>query len=276
MPATIKFSAGDPLFSSNCADLIKYSDNTYLIELKAKSSGLYGFFEPVSQIKFKQANIIHTVTLFFDGIYYIELENENSILKKKLPDGLKDVTLAAETVNTNSLAAIYAKADGKKYCLLIGYNYDYKILGEYYADNVKTEDKKLVITRSFNDMCRHNEELFLDYDGTSLKTADRKIKIIKPPVKKDKLIPYYFLEALMSEFYDEALKMLEPNHYKDITSVQLKNFFDNFYDITQNHYEEKYAEYVALKQKVSDSYYELKYYNFVVKDGLIENIMSVE
>lgn len=276
MPATVKFCGFESEFSSNCADLTKYSENTFLLQFYSNSSAIHGFFEPVEQIVYKQKNVLHTVTLYRDGFYYIELENENSIYKKKIKDGIKEIKIVAETINGNPLAAVYGKSEDKKYCLYIGFDDDYKILGEYFADSSKIEDKKLVVNQTYNDMCRHTEELFIDFDGKTFSVSQKKNSALKPVSKKDKLIPYYFLEAIASDNLDEAITFLDNKFYQDVTPVQLKNFFESFCEITQNYYDKKYAGYVALKHKTAPSYYELKYYKFVVKDCLIENIITID
>lgn len=247
-----------------------------MLELFPKFYSCGTVFEPVKQIKYKQGNIMHTATLFFDNLYYIELENEDSIIKRRIDGNITDVTLFAENINGSSFAAVYGKCRDKKYNLFIGYDEDYKILGEYYLNSSKIEKNKLILNKTYNDMCRHSEEIYIDYDGKNFKETEKKKSVLKPIRQNNKLLPYYFTEAVLSKNYGEAIIMLDKNSYKDITDIQLENFFGDFSDILQNIYDEKYAGYIAIKKHIAKSFYELKYYDFKIKEGLIDNILGVE
>lgn len=273
MPVTLHLNLNDT-FNSSDSILTKYSENVYSLKINAKKGCVNGFFEPISQIKFKQNNIMHTATLYYDGIYYIELENENSIYKKKIIDA-ENVILKAENINDNSFLAVYGNVKNKKYCLFFGYDEDYKILGEYYADNVVI-DKDITLTLELNDMCQNTQEIKLEYDGNVLTQKEKKVTAKKSVKNIDKLIPFYFLEAIKAENFDMAKSLLHKENYKDVEAVQFINFFGDFDIVLQNSYEKKYVKYVAIRKKISDCYYELKYYDFVICDGIIENIIELQ
>lgn len=125
-------------------------------------------------------------------------------------------------------------------------------------------------------MRRSTEEITLSFDGKYFTQKDKKVTASLPVKKIPLLIPYYFLEAVQYENYNDAIELLDKNNYDKIEPIQLKNFFGSFTDVLQNPYHRELAPFAAIKQKVSDSLYQLKYYNFEIKDGKIENITELK
>ncbi len=271
LPIAVKFSP-DEDFGCQDAVITKYSENVFCLKLMPKKYSLDGFFKPVSQIRYRQG-VTHTATLYYNGIYYIELENENSIYKRKIEEETENVTIKAESAGGGNFAAVYGQAGGKKYCLFFGCGEDYNET-LYYADSCII-DKDITLKISCNDMCKNTKEIILSFDGKTFSEKSKKVTASLPVKNIDRLIPYYFLEAVLAENYELAISLLDNNSYGNTQAMQLKNFFGDYCEVLQNRYESAFAKYPAVKHKINDRLYRLKYYDFVVKDGLIENILEI-
>lgn len=275
MPAVIRFCPQDAVFDSPLARVTKYSENVYMLEFINKKAAVEGFFQPVSQIQFKQKGIEHIITLYYDGFYYAQFENEHTVINKKINCEAENLSLSVINLKDNNIAAIKGGANGKIYCQLVACGEDYSFK-EFYADSIEVKDGFIVIQNNLEDMAKHSRMTKLDYDGANFIIAEEKTEALLPLCKNEMLIPYYFLEAVLAEDYQQAVKLLNENNYKDITHGQLKSFFGEFTDVAQNSYESRFAKYPAVIRRRTDSFYTLSYYDFSVKDGLIENIVSVD
>jgi hypothetical protein len=275
-PATLKFCPLNASFDSPQAKLTKFSENAYLLEFILKKVPAEGFFSPVSQLCYKQKGLSHTLTLFFDGFYYAQFENDSILTNKKIYDFAENVTLSTVNLNGETIASVKGRANGKKYCLLAAFNGEDYVFEEIFADIIEENEGRLSISDSLGDMACRLCRRGIEYDGTKFITTEKKFTPQKPFGGAEKLLPYYFLEAVLYKDFPEAIKYLSETNYKDVTAQQLKNFFGDFTEVTQNRYEGSLAKYPAVIRRQTDSFFVASYYDFVIKDGLIENIISVD
>jgi hypothetical protein len=270
----VNFCPGDEGRDCYPLEVTELCEDVYFLEFHSRYHCLSGFFEPKSQVSFRQGSLYHTATLLYDGIYYIEVESNEYLFKRKIDAELENARIAVENIGGNSLLALYGDLKGKKYCLFIGYDEDYKVLLEERADQVAIEGGFLSLVKEHVNMLRHREEAKYRFDGKKLTLAERKIAPQKKLVKKDRLLPWYFLECVMAGDFDTAISLLAKENYEGIEAVQLENFFGEFDDVLQNIYDERYAPYVGVREKVSPCYAKVAYYRFDIKEGFIENILS--
>lgn len=275
LPAAVTFRPDAEPPDCSPLEVTKYSDDVFALEFQPRFHGLNGFFEPVSQISYKQGGLYHTATLLHDGIYYIELENSECLFKKMIGAELENVRLSAENMGENALFALHGELRGKKRCLFIGYDDDYKVLIDDFIDGAAIENGHLVIKKDHVNMLRHSEEAKYSFDGKKLSLAEKKISPQKNLLKKEKLLPWYFLECVAAGDFETAISLLSKENYDVIEAAQLKNFFGEFDLILQNVYDERYAHCVGVRERVSPCFNKVSYYDFSIKDGHIDNIISV-
>ena len=225
-----------------------------------------GFFSPVSQLCYKQKGLSHTLTLFFDGFYYAQFENDSILTNKKIYDFAENVTLSTVNLNGETIASVKGRANGKKYCLLAAFNGEDYVFEEIFADIIEENEGRLSISDSLGDMACRLCRRGIEYDGTKFITTEKKFTPQKPFGGAEKLLPYYFLEAVLYKDFPEAIKYLSETNYKDVTAQQLKNFFGDFTEVTQNRYEGSLAKYPAVIRRQTDSFCGI-ILRFVIKDG---------
>lgn len=245
-----------------------------MLEFILKKAVQDGFFTPVSQLSYKQKGVSHTATLYCDGVYFVQIESENAVANKKICDLAGDLTLSAAQFKGETAAAVKGRVCGKKYCLYAAFNGDDYIFEEITADTIEEKEGQILVTDNLRDMACRLCQTKIEYDGTKFTAAEKKLTAQKPHCANDKLLPYYFLEAVLCGDFPEAIKFLSETNYKDITPLQLKNFFGGFTEIVQNRYESALAKYPAVARRQTDSFYVVEYYEFIIKDGLIENIIG--
>lgn len=276
--AAVRLSTEQLSFECRFAEITKLSPDTYAVSFIPVRHADSGVFKPIQQLMFKQFGLDHTATLHSDGIYYVELECDDCIIKKHIDLPLSDVSIAAVSLNGHSTVCLQGQIfTGKNYALFLGFDgEDYRVLGEYRCAGYTVEGNNLTVTVPYGDMAQHSDKIFFTYDGRQLSEAKREKLTGKKLAKlSDRLIPYAFLEAVRSENAAEALALLSPESFGGAEFIQLQNYFGDFYDITQNYYGGEYSDYVAIKVKLDASFYALKYYSFVIKNGLIDNIIAI-
>lgn len=274
LPAAVNFCPGEEARECYPLEITRFSEDVYRLRFHPRYHSISGYLEPKSQVSFRQGGLYHTATLLYDGIYYIEIECSDCLFKRRIDAELENARIAAETIGGNSLLALYGDLEGKKYCLFIGYDDDYKVLLEERADKAAIEGGHLLLVKEHVNMLRHREEAKYSFDGKKFTLAERKIVPQKKLLKKERLLPWYFLECVLAKDFDTALTLLSKENYEGIEAVQLENFFGDFDEVLQNIYDERYASLVGVREKISPCYSKVAYYRFDIRNGFIENILS--
>lgn len=260
------------------AEVIRYSGSTYVLQLSAQLIAATGIFQPLEQVLFEQSGLLHTATLYSDGISYLELECQDWLTKKPL-----DFTLCAPKL-------IPVNLSGNSFLLLTGVQrdggnciYAYCFNGSEYvtlklcgSGDFKLQDDTLIITSSHNTIMRHNTVSTYIYKDNALVLKGPPAVSASVLQKTDaRLIPYVFLEAVMTDSREEAIGYLDKKQYADIEFIQLQNYLGEFDAVVHNIFDSGYIDCAGIIKRAGNNYYTAEYYKFDVFDAAIQNITEV-
>ena len=275
IPFSILLNLENCLLSTSCKNqcenvtLTKYPHDNILLEVKPFLLCDAPFGEHKKELTCASENC----TIFYargdSGI--VKVENKTDILQFRFSKGI--ATLDARASENKIL--IWAKNLNKKYSLaqisLKNSKFELERL-----ENVDILEENGKIIKTFRNL---HTTLGHGIVGEYGPTLSGKYKLAKSGDKtfshiEEKLVPYYFLDAVRVKDFDLARSFLSRELSKILDNKHLEMFFGNFKNFGQNLGENIYPDDVALFYEENDIQI-AKIFHFELKNGAIVNITEI-
>lgn len=255
--------------SENCS-LINYPNNNLLLEVEPFLLYENTLGEHTKKLTLQEGD----VTIFYSrgSTGLVKIENNSDILQFQFSKGIN--TLDAKA--SKNTIFIWAENDNKKYSIAIVSkdNNQFELKRLENVDLLEIDSNYIKTFRNLHTAIGHG--IVGEYP---IKTLVGKYKLVKTENKPtfcsdEKLIPYYFLDAIKVKDFALARSYLSQSLSSNLDDIHLESFFDNFYDFGQNLGENIFPEDVAL-------FYEqngikiAKIYHFSIEKGKIADITEV-
>ncbi|HEY8419775.1 MAG TPA: hypothetical protein VIL03_05010 [Clostridia bacterium] len=224
------------------------------------------------------ANKTYIVSLINDGADRICVECGKDAFYYTLPQNLKNLTLKAEILNNNLVAAVMGEKQDdvfkEKYLLVIkGKPNNYEVKIEGFFDLVHQEGKKIsALTLNRDIALRGKVSVF---DGQSLeKIEEYYVYVNKEPNRTDdiRLMPIAVFEAVKCKDFAEAKYYLTESLNAILTEEKLEEFFADYVDIIPNNYYSQYPHSFLLIDKNNKA----SLFKAVYRNNKIDNFFEVE
>lgn len=220
----------------------------------------------------------YIVSLINDGADRISIEYGKHVFYYTLPQGLKNLTLKAEILNNNLVAAVMGeKKDDifkEKYLLVLkgkADNYEVKIEG--FFDLIHQEGKKISTLTLNRDIALRGKVCV--FDGVSLEKIDEYyVYVNKEPNRTNdiRLMPIAVFEAVKCKDFAEAKHYLTDSLNAILSEKKLEEFFADYVDIMPNNYYQQYPHSFLLIDKNNKA----SLFKAVYRDNKIDNFFEIE
>ncbi|HHW89995.1 MAG TPA: hypothetical protein GX745_03730 [Clostridiales bacterium] len=236
--------------------------------------------QPVNKTKPAQKGAAknYIVSLINDGADRLCIEYGKDVFYHALPKNLKNLTLKAEMLNSDLVAAVTAQKEDDnlkdKYLLVIkGKPKKYEVKIEGFFDLIHQEGKKISALKLNRDIALRGKVSV--FDGQTLEKSDEYyVYVNKEPNRAQdiRLMPIAVFEAVKCKDFSEAKYYLTDSLNEILTEQKLEEFFEDYVEILPNNYYSQYPHSFLLIDKNNKA----SLFKAVYKNNKIDNFFEIE
>ncbi len=212
----------------------------------------------------------HCLTCYNLGGYHLSVETENELLVLDCPHALSDLQCRAIPLSQGcQLLSVTAKCLRKKFLAVLEYQDDYTVLLQCCGDDVEVCEDCVRVTDDLHDMCGRKMHRYLTLcDGSYVVEKvefdyDRTLRCC------DSLLCYALVESYFVGDWD-MVNSIAPS----IPVSSLTNTLGDFSEILSIPIVPYKRDRLGLVYG-GGNYAKVKYFDFVVRDGTIQRILTV-
>ena len=220
--------------------------------------------EAILQDNFKAGGYIHSLCVYRDSGKYILLEHEDIVFHYPLDDSTEDIEAGTLKLNNGEYIAVKGTFGGKNQLILIGYDYNYKMLIDITADRITLSDKIETLTLH-NDMTGRERRDVYTVTNNSV-TVQSFFTYTRSLQYHARLYPYLLLEAIQAKDYGSAKDYLAYDIRE--SASEIADYLGAFTSIEYPRYGEFNENIIALRYEDGA----VKLYSLDFEGELVGNI----